>query len=46
VARLAEMARATEDVYRRALAARESRAEERGAFRAPLPEPTPLDPAS
>ena len=46
VASLAEMARATEDVYRRALASQASRAAERGGFAGALPTPTPLDPAS
>ena len=46
VASLAEMARATEDVYRRALASRASCAAERGGFAGALPTPTPLDPAS
>ena len=46
VARLAEMARATEDVYWRALAARAARAAKPEAFGPALPTPTPFDPAS
>jgi glycosyltransferase involved in cell wall biosynthesis len=46
VARLAEMARATEEVYRRALAVRAAHAVQRGALGAALPTPAPLDPAS
>ncbi len=43
VAHLAEMARATEDVYRRALAAGTSRAPRPGAVAAAFPAPTPSD---
>jgi hypothetical protein len=45
VASLAEMARATLDVYRRALATSAARAAEPGAFAGALPAPSPADPA-